>query len=67
MRAASVLFSARGLDDAGPVFSVDASSGQPLFTDGPFDESEEHLGGFAVVNIGYPGDGRFQRRISLRI
>jgi hypothetical protein len=40
-----------GLDDAAPVFSVDASSGTPLFTDGPFIESKEHLGGFAVVDV----------------
>ncbi len=33
------------------MFSVDASSGTPLFTDGPFVESKEHLGGFAVVDV----------------
>ena len=33
------------------MFSVDASSGTPLFTDGPFIESKEHLGGFAVVDV----------------
>jgi hypothetical protein len=31
--------------------SVDASSGAPLFTDGPYVESKEHLGGFAVVDV----------------
>jgi hypothetical protein len=31
--------------------SVDGSSGTPLFTDGPFTESKEHLGGFAVVDV----------------
>ncbi len=30
---------------------VDASSGTPLFTDGPFIESKEHLGGFTVVDV----------------
>jgi YCII-related domain len=30
---------------------LDASSGTPLFTDGPFIESKEHLGGFAVVDV----------------
>ena len=34
-----------------PVFSVDASSGTPLFTDGPYVETKEHLGGFAVVDV----------------
>ena len=33
------------------MFSVDASSGAPLFTDGPYVESKEHLGGFAVVDV----------------
>jgi hypothetical protein len=33
------------------VFSVDPSSDTPLFTDGPFIESKEHLGGFAVVDV----------------
>jgi hypothetical protein len=48
MKAAGVLVFTGGLDDAGALFSVDASSGRPLFTDGPFIESKEHLGGFAV-------------------
>src|ERR1700722_8644569 len=51
MKAAGVLIFTGGLDLAAPVFSVDASSGTPLFTDGPFVESKEHLGGFAVVDV----------------
>ena len=51
MTAAGVLIFTGGLDDASPVFSVDASSGTPLFTDGPFVESKEHIGGFAVVDV----------------
>ena len=51
MKAAGVFVFTGGLDDAAPVFSVDASSGTPLFTDGPFIESKEHLGGFAVVDV----------------
>jgi hypothetical protein len=51
MKAAGVLIFLGGLDDAAPVFSVDASSGTPLFTDGPFVESKEHLGGFTVVDV----------------
>lgn len=50
MKAAGVLIFTGGLDD-GPVFSVEASSGTPLFTDGPFVESTEHIGGFAVVDV----------------
>jgi len=51
MKDAGVFIFTGGLDDAAPVFSVDASSGTPLFTDGPFIESKEHLGGFAVVDV----------------
>ncbi len=51
MRAAGVLVFTGGLDDAGPVFSVDASSGTPRFSNGPFVESTEHLGGIAVVDV----------------
>jgi hypothetical protein len=51
MQAAGVLIFTGGLDGTAPVFSVDASSGTPLFTDGPFVESKEHLGGFAVVDV----------------
>ena len=51
MKAAGVFIFTGGLDLAAPVFSVDASSGTPLFTDGPFVESKEHLGGFAVVDV----------------
>jgi hypothetical protein len=51
MKDAGVLIYTGGLDDSAPVFSVDASSGSPLFTDGPFVESKEHLGGFALVDV----------------
>ena len=51
MKAAGVLIFTGGLDDEAPVFSVDASSGTPLFTDGPYVETKEHLGGFAVVEV----------------
>ena len=50
MKATGVLIFTGGLDD-GPVFSVEPSNGTPLFTDGPFTESKEHLGGFAVVDV----------------
>jgi hypothetical protein len=51
MKAAGVFVFLGGLDDTGPVLSVDASAGTPVFTDGPFTETKEHLGGFAVVNV----------------
>jgi hypothetical protein len=51
MKAAGVLIFTGGLDDAAPVFSVDASSGMPIVTDGPFVETKEVLGGLAVVDV----------------
>lgn len=51
MQDAGILIFTGGLDDTAPVFSVDASSGTPLFTDGPYVESKEQLGGFAVVDV----------------
>jgi hypothetical protein len=51
MVAAGVLIYTNGLDETAPAFSVDASSGMPVFTDGPFVESKEHLGGFALVSV----------------
>ena len=51
MKAAGVFVFTGGLDVASPVFSVDASSGAPVFTDGPYVETKEHLGGFAVVDV----------------
>ena len=51
MKTAGVFVFLGGLDPAGPVFSVAAPGGTPLFTDGPFVESKEHLGGLAVVDV----------------
>src|SRR5258708_2583105 len=45
------VFSDGGLDASTVVCSVDPSSGSPVFTDGPFGETNEPLGGFAVVAV----------------
>jgi hypothetical protein len=58
MKAAGVFVFTGGLDAAAPVFSVDAASGTPLFTDGPYIESKEHLGGFAVVDVADEAEAR---------
>ena len=50
-RAGVFVFSDGGLDASTAVCSVDPSSGSPVFTDGPFVETNEHLGGFAVVDV----------------
>jgi hypothetical protein len=52
MEAAGVfVFSNGGIDASTAVCSVEAKDGEPIFTDGPYVESKEHLGGFAVVDV----------------
>ena len=52
MEAAGVfIFSDGGLDESTVVCSVEPRSGSPVFTDGPFVETKEHLGGFAIVDV----------------
>jgi hypothetical protein len=58
MKQRGVLIFTGGIDTADPVFSVDASSGTPLFTDGPYVETKEHLGGFAVIDVASEEDAR---------
>jgi hypothetical protein len=53
------VFSDGGLDASTVVCSVDASSGSPVFTDGPFVETKEHLGGFAVVDVADDAAARY--------
>ena len=52
IRAAGELVFAGGLEEEdGPVFSADATSGTLTFTDGPFVETKEWLGGLTVVDV----------------
>ena len=51
MKAAGVYVFLGGLDNSAPVFSVDATSGSPIFTDGPYIETKEHLGGFTIIDV----------------
>jgi hypothetical protein len=53
------VFSDGGLDASTVVCSVDPSSDPPLFTDGPFIETKEHLGGFAVVDVSDDAAARY--------
>src|SRR5215831_4387725 len=53
------VFSDGGLDASTVICSVDPSSGSPLFTDGPFVETKEHLGGFAVVDVADDAQARY--------
>jgi hypothetical protein len=52
------VFSDGGLDASTVVCSVDVSGGSPIFTDGPFVETKEHLGGFCVVDVADDDDAR---------
>ena len=52
MRAAGVfVFADGGIDASTAVCSVVNANGQPVFTDGPYAETKEHLGGFMVVDV----------------
>jgi hypothetical protein len=52
MQAVEVLIFTNGaLDRSTAVFSVEAIDGKAVFTDGPYVETKEHLGGFAVVDV----------------
>jgi len=52
IKAAGAYVFAGGLEEEdGPVFSADATSGTLLFTDGPFVETKEFLGGLTVVDV----------------
>ncbi len=60
MTAAGVfVFSDGGLDASTVVCSVDPGGGSPVFTDGPFTETKEHLGGFAVVDVADDEQARY--------
>ncbi|HEY0949288.1 YciI family protein [Nocardioides sp.] len=51
MKAAGVFVFAGGLEEDGPVYAVDPTTGETLITDGPYTESKEWLGGFAIVDV----------------
>ncbi|MDI6912181.1 YciI family protein [Nocardioides sp.] len=52
IRAAGELLFAGGLEeDTATAFSADATSGTVIFTDGPFSETKEWLGGLTAVDV----------------
>jgi hypothetical protein len=52
MKAEGVYVFAGGLEEEdGPVYSADPTSGSVEITDGPYVETKEFLGGFAVVDV----------------
>ena len=46
-----LIYTHGGLDRSTAVCSVASVDGRPVFTDGPYVETKEHLGGFAVVDV----------------
>ena len=51
MKAAGVYVFAGGLEEDGPIYSADPTSGTVMISDGPYVETRESLGGFAVVDV----------------
>lgn len=52
LEAAGALIAAGGLDeDIDAAVTADATSGEIVFTDGPYTESAEFLGGFAAIDV----------------
>jgi hypothetical protein len=54
MKAAGVYVFAGGLeepDEGAQIYSADPTSGSVVITDGPYVETKEYLGGFAVVEV----------------
>jgi hypothetical protein len=51
IKAAGAYVFAGGLEEEGPVFSADATSGRLTFTDGPFAETKQVLGGLTIVDV----------------
>jgi hypothetical protein len=52
MKATGVfVFADGGIGASTAICSVVSKDGQPLFTDGPYVETKEHLGGFTVVDV----------------
>lgn len=45
------VFADGGIDATSVVCSVQAKDGEPVFSDGPYVETKEHLGGFTVVEV----------------
>jgi len=52
MKTAGIfVFADGGIDASTALCSVVSKDGQPFFTDGPYVETKEHLGGFTVIDV----------------
>ena len=45
------VFADGGIDAATAICSVELKDGEPVFSDGPYAETKEHLGGFTVIDV----------------
>jgi len=45
------VFSGGLVEELDQAYSADPTSGEMLVTDGPFVETKEHLGGFAIIDV----------------
>lgn len=45
------LFADGGIDASTAICSVELVDGEPVFSDGPYVETKEHLGGFTVIDV----------------
>ncbi len=45
------VFADGGIDANTAICSVELKDGEPVFSDGPFAETKEHLGGFTVIKV----------------
>ena len=59
MKAAGVFIFTGGLDNQARVFHVEPGGGTPVFTDGPFTETKEVIGGFAAVDVADEDSARY--------
>ena len=51
LKQAGAYVFAGGLEEEGPVYAADATSGEVVVTDGPYVETTEVLGGFTVIDV----------------
>ena len=51
IKAAGAYVFAGGLEEDGPVYSADATSGTVVMTDGPYAETKEQMAGFWVIDV----------------
>ncbi len=51
IKAAGHYVFAGGLVEDGPIIAADATSGSLVFTDGPYAETKEWLGGLTIVDV----------------